>query len=61
MLRVNNLKNIKIFNATSGEIFGDNVGANTMRDSMINPLSYYALAKSISLEISADLIEYNLN
>jgi len=50
-IRVNNLKDIKIFNASSGEIFGDNVGKNN-EDSPLNPLSYYALAKSISLEIS---------
>ena len=50
-LRLNNLKNIKIFNATSGEIFADNVGVNNV-SSKINPLSYYALGKSISLEIS---------
>jgi GDPmannose 4,6-dehydratase len=49
-IRVNNLKDIKIFNASSGEIFGDNVGKNN-EDSPLNPLSYYALAKSISLEI----------
>jgi GDPmannose 4,6-dehydratase len=50
-VRVNNLIDIKIFNASSGEIFGDNKGLND-EDSALNPLSYYALAKSISLEIS---------
>ena len=47
----NNLKRVKVFNASSGEIFGDNKGSNN-ENSKINPLSYYALAKSISLEIS---------
>lgn len=46
----NNLKRIKVFNASSGEIFGDNKGVNN-ENSKINPLSFYALAKSISLEI----------
>ena len=50
ILTFNNLKKIKVFNASSGEIFGDNKGANN-EDSKINPLSFYALAKSISLEI----------
>jgi GDPmannose 4,6-dehydratase len=50
-LRLNNLKKIKVFNASSGEIFGDNPGKNT-EESKINPLSYYALAKAISLEIA---------
>mgnify|MGYP006079431137 FL=1 len=50
-LRLNRLKNIKIFNASSGEIFGDNLGKNN-EESKANPLSYYALAKTISLEIS---------
>lgn len=49
-LRKNNLKKIKVFNASSGEVFGDNTGANK-EDSQINPLSFYALAKAISLEI----------
>ena len=51
ILAFNNLKKIKVFNASSGEIFGDNKGANN-ENSKINPVSYYALAKSISLEIS---------
>ena len=51
ILTFNNLKKIKVFNASSGEIFGDNKGANN-ENSKINPVSYYALAKSISLEIS---------
>ena len=50
-LRLNNLKRIKVFNASSGEIFGDNRGKNN-EESKINPLSYYALAKAISLEIA---------
>ena len=50
ILTFNNLKKIKVFNASSGEIFGDNKGPNN-ENSKINPLSYYALAKSISLEI----------
>jgi GDPmannose 4,6-dehydratase len=50
ILTFNKLKKIKVFNASSGEIFGDNKGSNN-ENSKINPLSYYALAKSISLEI----------
>jgi len=51
ILRFHNLKKIKVFNASSGEIFGDNKGSNN-ENSKINPVSFYALAKSISLEIS---------
>lgn len=51
ILTFHNLKKIKVFNASSGEIFGDNKGLNN-ENSKINPLSFYALAKSISLEIS---------
>jgi len=50
-LRLRKIKKIKVFNATSGEIFGDNLKPNN-ENSKLNPLSYYALAKSISLEIS---------
>lgn len=50
-LRLKKNKKIKVFNATSGEIFGDNLKPNN-ENSNLNPLSYYALAKSISLEIS---------
>ena len=49
-LRLNNLNNIKVFNASSGEIFGDNIGKNN-ENSKNNPLSYYGLAKTISLNI----------
>jgi len=51
ILTFQGLKKIKIFNASSGEIFGDNKGANN-ENSKINPMSYYALAKAMSLEIS---------
>lgn len=49
-VRKNNLKNIRILNASSSEIFGQNTKRNT-EDSEINPSSYYGLAKSISTEI----------
>jgi len=59
-LRLKNIKKIKIFNATSGEIFGDNSRPNN-ENSKLNPLSFYALAKSISLEISRSYREqFNL-
>ena len=50
-LRINSLNKIKVFNASSGEIFGDNIGKNN-EDSKNNPLSYYGIAKTISLNIS---------
>jgi GDPmannose 4,6-dehydratase len=49
-IRVHKLKKIKVLNASSSEIFGNNRGYNT-EDSEINPASYYGLAKSISTEI----------
>ena len=51
ILTFNNLKKIKVFNASSGEIFEDNKVANN-KNSKINSLGHYALARSISLEIS---------
>ena len=50
-LRLKNLNKIKVFNASSGEIFGDNIGKNN-EESKNNPLSYYGVAKTISLNIS---------
>jgi GDPmannose 4,6-dehydratase len=50
ILAFNNLKKIKVFNPSLGEIFGYNKNSNK-KNPKINPLSYYTLAKSISLEI----------
>lgn len=49
-VRINNLKKVKIVNASSSEIFGKNKVTNN-ENSDINPVSYYGLAKSISTEI----------
>tara|TARA_X000000950_G_C13798952_1_gene612687 strand:- start:167 stop:1123 length:957 start_codon:yes stop_codon:yes gene_type:complete len=50
VIRNRNLKNIKILNASSSEIFGKNYFMN-IEESELNPVSYYGVAKSISTEI----------
>lgn len=50
-LRKKNMKNTKILNASSSEIFGKSKKCHT-EESAINPASYYGLAKSISTEIA---------
>jgi GDPmannose 4,6-dehydratase len=51
LLRIKNIRNIKILNASSSEIFGRNNIKNN-ENSEINPVSFYGLSKSISLEIA---------
>tara|TARA_B110000977_G_scaffold175638_1_gene230538 strand:- start:18560 stop:19522 length:963 start_codon:yes stop_codon:yes gene_type:complete len=50
-VRKNKLKSIRILNASSSEIFGQNIQRNS-EVSVINPSSYQGLAKSISTEIA---------
>jgi len=50
-VRKKNIKNIKILNASSSEIFGRTNKKND-ESSEINPVSFYGLSKSISLEIA---------